>query len=45
MIIQCGNVKNIENPAISGNYSGRGREGAGGYAESPKIRGFYKKNF
>lgn len=45
MIIQCGSAKNIENPAISDNYSCGRREGAGEYAESPKIRGFYKKNF
>lgn len=43
MIIQCGSAKNIENPAISDNYSCGRREGAGEYAESPKIRGFYKK--
>lgn len=45
MIIQCGSAKNIENPAISDNYSCGRRKGAGEYAESPKIRGFYKKNF
>ena len=31
MIIQCGSAKNIENPAISDNYSCGRREGAGNY--------------